>query len=278
MNVKMCALLVLVGLAGAMPRQAAAAVAPHASYVTIVMMENRDYASVVGSPQAPYFNKKLVPQGVLLENSHAVTHPSEPNYLALFSGSTQGLTSDACPVSYASANLASRLAAAGKTFIGWAESMPRDGFTGCYSDDIYARKHDPWVDFTNVPASANRVYKGLPAPRMADVNWVTPNLCNDMHDCSTSRGDRWLSENLPRIIAWDARNNGLLIVTWDEAAPDLFGANRIPTVLVGPMIQPGARNRQKIDHYGVLHTIESIFGLPCIAKDCSAPVIGGIWR
>ncbi|MBV8583318.1 MAG: acid phosphatase, partial [Candidatus Eremiobacteraeota bacterium] len=92
--------------------------APRVSYVTVVLMENRNYDNIVGSSDAPYFNKTLVAQGALLTNSHAVSHPSEPNYLALFSGSTQGITSDACPLSYSSRNLGSELITAGKTFVG----------------------------------------------------------------------------------------------------------------------------------------------------------------
>jgi acid phosphatase len=259
-------------------RGRATAVAPHASHVTIVLMENREYDLVAGNAAAPYFNKTLVPQGVLMRNSHAIGHPSEPNYVALFSGSTHGLTGDDCPVTFSSADIASQLAAKKSSFIGWAESLPRAGYTGCGADD-YARKHAPWVDFTNVPASQNRPYTGWNArAQRTSFNWITPNLCNDMHDCSTQTGDAWLSKNLPPIIAWDATHDGLLVLTWDEADPDSDGTNHIPTVLVGPMIVPGAKDTQHIDHYAVLHTIESIFGIPCIAKACRAPLLTGIWK
>lgn len=247
------------------------------SYVTVVVMENRNYDSIVGNSQARYINDTLIPQGALLRNSHAVSHPSEPNYLALFSGSTQGVDSDACPLKFSSANLASNLAAAGQRFAGWSESLPHDGFAGCYQDDIYARKHAPWVNFTNVPASSNLVYRGLPAANMPAVSFVDPNLCNDMHDCSTRRGDRWLAQNLPPLIAWNAQHAGLLIVTWDEAEPD-NGGNRIPTILVGPMVKAGVKSGRYVDHYGVLRTIESFFGLPCMANDCHAAPITGVWQ
>src|SRR5579862_7721310 len=235
MKMPVCALfaLLLSGCAsvspGTMPASVAAVntagapVAPHASYVTIVMMENRDYDLIVHNADAPYFNKTLVPMGALLTNSHAIGHPSEPNYMGIFSGSTQGVAGDPCPVSVDAPNIASELHKAGKSFVGWAESMPRDGFTGCYSGNLYARKHDPWVNFTNVPASDNRIYTGLPVATMPSLSFVTPNLCNDMHDCSTRRGDAWLSKNLPPMIAWNAKNDGLLIVTWDEADPDNSG-------------------------------------------------------
>lgn len=254
---------------------ASAPIAPHASQVTIVVMENKDYALVGGNPQAPYFNRQLVRQGVLLQNSHAVAHPSEPNYLALFSGSTQDVESDRCPVSFSAPNIASELSAAGKSFAGYSESMPRDGYQGCYRGE-YARKHSPWVDFTNVPAASNRVYRGFPAAP-ATLVWITPNVCHDMHDCSVGVGDAWLSENLPPIIAWDRAHDGLLIVTWDESEPD-YGTNRIPTVLVGPMVRAGAVDRQKVDHYSVLRTIETVLGVPCIENECRVQTIAGIWK
>ncbi len=255
-----------------------AGVPPHASHVTLVMMENRDYRLVAGSPDAPYFNRTLVPQGVLLRNSHAVTHPSQPNYLALFSGSTQGVTGDNCPVQFSAPNLASELLAERLTFVGLAESMPRDGFTGCYAGNLYARKHDPWVDFTNVPPSANLVYRGFPTTNTPSFVWITPNLCNDMHDCSTRTGDDWLAKTLPQIIAWDNAHDGLLIVTWDEADPDATGTNQVATVLVGPMVRAGVPDSQRVDHYGILRTIEQIFGLHCIARDCRATPLEGIWK
>ena len=102
--------------------------APHASTVTVIVMENRDDKAIVGNGAAPYINASLVPASALMTNSHAVAHPSQPNYLALFSGSTQDVTSDACPQSFSVANLGSAAIAAGKSFGGYSESMPSAGF------------------------------------------------------------------------------------------------------------------------------------------------------
>ncbi|MBV9263014.1 MAG: acid phosphatase, partial [Candidatus Eremiobacteraeota bacterium] len=103
------------------------------------------------------------------------------------------------------------------------------------------------------------------------------NLCHDTHDCAVSVGDKWLAKNLPPIIAWNKSHQGLLILTWDEAAPDANGKNQIATVLVGPMVKPGSKSMQNVNHYSVLHTIEAILKVPCIANDCTAPQIKGIW-
>ena len=249
--------------------------APHASSVAVVIMENRDYALIIGSSEAPYINGTLVPEAALMTNSHAIGHPSQPNYVAFFSGSTQGLTDDSCPHSFSTSNAGEELLAAGKTFDGYSESMPYDGYTGCSSGE-YARKHNPWVDFTNVPAASNLVYNGFVTPP-STLTVIVPNLCNDMHDCSTQTGDTWLANNVPAILKYDQTHDGLFILTWDEAAPDANGKNQIATLLVGPMIKPGKYN-QNVNHYSVLHTIETIAGVPCTAGACQAADLKKMWR
>ena len=251
---------------------------PEIDHVTVVMMENRDYASVIGVADAPFINKTLVKEGALLTNSHAVSHPSEPNYLAIFSGSTQGVGSDDCPLNFSKPNLGQELIAAHKTFRGYSESMPKNGYTGCDSGP-YARKHNPWVSFTNVPKSSNLVYTpaGVPGSGLADVTFVVPNLDDDMHDGTTQQGDDWLKSHLPSIISWNAAHKGLLILTWDEASPD-DGTNPIATVLVGPMVKANVRSGQHVDHYAVLRTIETAFGIACTAEACNRKPISGIWN
>lgn len=248
---------------------------PYAKSVVLVIMENRDYDRIIGSPQAPYINRTLVPQAALMTNSHAIGHPSLPNYLALFSGSTQDVPNDSCPHAFATENVGTALVDAGQTFAGYSESMPYDGYTGCGSGE-YARKHNPWVNFTNVPPSSNLVYKGFPKgpPTLAVI---VPNLCNDMHDCSTQTGDAWLEKNLPPILAYNKEHQGLLILTWDEADPDAKRTNQIATLLIGPMVARGSYH-QWILHYSVLRTIETIAGIPCTGNACKVADIKEIWR
>lgn len=253
---------------------ALAAPLPHADHVTIVVMENRNYASVVDNRAAPYFNETLVPRGALITNSHAIEHPSQPNYLDLFSGSNQGVRNDSCPHTFDAPNIATRLFAKHLTFAGYAESMPQPGYAGCRYQGMYARKHAPWTNFSNIPADASRVYTGFPTDPPS-LLWIIPNMCNDMHDCATNVGDAWMRANLPPMIAWNATHNGLLIVTWDESDFDL--TNHIPTLLIGPMIRPG-RYAQHVTHHDVLHTIETIFGLACIARECQASDVTAVWR
>ena len=248
---------------------------PHASQVTLMIMENRDYTRVIGTPDAPYINGTLVPHAALMTNSHAIGHPSEPNYIALFSGSRQHVFTDKCPTYFDAPNLGSELLAAGITFSGYSESMPHDGYRGCFPG-LYDRNHNPWVDFRNLPESVNLVYEDFPDPPPA-VTIIVPNLADDMHNGSTTKGDEWLAMHLPQILKWENEHDGLLILTWDEASPDPKGQNHVATLLMGPMIRPGSYSQQ-IDHFGVLHTIQTIAGVACIAHSCRAPVLMGMWK
>jgi phosphatidylinositol-3-phosphatase len=253
-----------------------AATLPAIAHTVVVVMENHSYGEVIGNPQAPYINQ-LAGQGTVFTNSHAVAHPSEPNYLALFSGSTQGVSSDSCPVTFDAANLASELIAAHKTFTGYAESLPAAGGSVCSSGE-YARKHVPWVDFSNVPPSATQSLTSFPTGnygQLPDVSFVIPNLCHDMHDCSVATGDSWLKRTMGGYATWAQQHASLLIVTWDE--DDGSASNQIPTIFVGQQVRTG-KSARPITHYSVLHTIESLYRLPPNANAATAAVITSVWR
>src|SRR6185369_4979677 len=128
-----------------------AAAVPRPDHIVLVMFENKKYSQINGSSSAPYFNS-LAGQGAKFTKSHGVTHPSQPNYIALFSGSTQGVTSDSCPKSFNTPNLGNQLLAAGYKITAYSEDLPSVGYTGC-SSGKYARKHAPWANFTNLPHS-----------------------------------------------------------------------------------------------------------------------------
>lgn len=255
------AVALLVALVAATPP--AAAGMPRPAHVLVVVFENKGYGEIVGNPQAPYLNS-LLPRSAVLTQSYGVTHPSEPNYLALFSGSTQGVTSDACVTSSLSTpNLATQLRTAGLTFAGYSEGLPSPGYTGCTSGR-YAAKHNPWVDFTNVPASANQPYSALPSEdRLPTVSFVVPDLCNDMHDCPVSTGDAWARTHLAPYVEWARAHQSLLVLTFDE--DDGAGGNHILTLFAGAGIRPG-QYATHATHYTVLRTIEALYGLPPLAQ------------
>jgi hypothetical protein len=260
----------------ARPAAAAAAGVPRPDHVVVVMFENKNYTSVIGSSTAPYFNA-LAAQGASFTNSFGLTHPSQPNYIGLFSGSLQGAIDDTCPLSFAGkANLGSQLIAAGLTFAGYSEAMPSDGYTGCTSG-TYARKHSPWIDFPNVPATANLRYSRFPTDfsQLPTVSFVIPDLCNDMHDCAVATGDTWLKSHLDAYAQWAKTHNSLLIATFDE--DNFTSVNQIATVMVGQKVRPGAYNGQ-INHYNVLRTVEDAYGLAPLGNAATATPITEIWN
>ncbi|MCX5081321.1 alkaline phosphatase family protein [Streptomyces sp. NPDC056121] len=261
---------------GGSSAQAAAGV-PTPDHTVVVVFENHAYNQVIGSSSAPYINS-LKTNGASLSASYALTHPSQPNYFALFSGATQGITDDSCytPGFSSQPNLASELIAAGKTWGSYNEGLPSQGSTTCSSGD-YARKHNPWFGFSNVPTSTAKTFAQFPSDysTLPQVSFVVPDLCSDMHDCSVSTGDTWLKNNLSAYATWAKTHNSLLVVTFDE--DNRLAGNKIPTVLYGQQVTPGATSATTYNHYDVLRTIEDMHGLPHAGNAASGKDITGIW-
>ena len=215
---------------------------PRPDHVVLVIEENKSYNAIIGSPSAPYIND-LTHRGALFISSYAIRHPSQPNYLALFSGSLHGIGDDSCPHSFTGANLAGALLDGGFTFIGYSESMPRPGYRGC-SAGSYERKHNPWVNFVDLPDSVNLPYSSFPTDynQLPAVAIVVPNQANDMHDGPISRGDAWLQTHLEPYVQWAMTNNSLFILTWDEGHNG--SDNRVVTRVE---YKPGPRAKQSAD-------------------------------
>jgi phosphatidylinositol-3-phosphatase len=248
---------------------------PEPAHTVVVVMENHSYADIIGNPAAPFIND-LARQGALFTRSYAITHPSEPNYLALFSGSTQGVADDGCPNRFTAPNLAADLIKAGKSFAGYAEDLPGPGSPVCSAGD-YARKHVPWADFSNVPGSVSLPFTSFPATAFAQlpsVSFVIPNLCHDMHDCTVAVGDAWLRANVGPYADWAMRHDSLLVLTWDE--DDGSQANHILTIFAGQKVRPG-RYAEPITHYSVLATIEAAYMLSRDARAAAVAPITNIW-
>jgi len=250
----------------------AAGQAPRYAHIVVVIEENHSYPEIIGSPAAPYINA-LARHGALFTNAHAVSHPSEPNYMALFAGSTFGIAGDPCPVDASGPSLASELTAAGYSYASFSESMPFPGYEGCSSGE-YARKHNPAANVAGLPPTVNKTFAQFPADyaKLPTVSFVAPNLLDDMHDGTITRGDRWLKAHFGRYVTWAAAHDSLLILTWDEN--DGGPGNQIATVFAGAHVRPGRYGRG-LTHYGVLRTIEQAYGLkPLRASAAAAPVTG----
>jgi phosphatidylinositol-3-phosphatase len=248
---------------------------PRPDHVVIVVEENHAYGDIIGSRNAQYF-AALAGQGALFTQSFALTHPSQPNYLALFSGDTHGVGDDSCPHTFTTDNLGHQLLAAGLGFAGYSENLPGVGSTVCFPGE-YDRDHNPWVDFTNLPAVANQPFSAFPTDysTLPTVSFVMPNLDHDMHNGTVAQADAWFKANLDDYAQWARTHNSLLIVTGDE--DDGSAANRIITILVGQQVKPGSY-ATRIDHYSVLRTLEDAYGLPPLGSAANARPITGIWR
>lgn len=259
------------------PVELAVSALPLPAHIVVVIEENHSDSGVLGNKSAPYIIA-LAANGALMSQSFAVAHPSEPNYLALFAGSTFGVASDACPVDAgAPPNLASELTAAGYTFAGFSEDLPKFGSTTC-SAGKYARKHAPWVNFSNVPAAVSMPFSSFPPSSgyasLPTVSFVIPNLDNDMHDGTVAQADTWLNTNLAAYAAWAKANNSLLVLTWDE--DDNSESNHIPTIIYGANVKANSYS-EPVSHYNVLSTIEQLYGLPKTGYAANAPAITDIW-
>ncbi len=248
------------------------------SHVAIIVMENEAASGVIANSDAPYINSLARRYGVATA-SYAITHPSLPNYLALTSGSTQGITSDCTSCQVSAANLVDQLEAAHVSWRAYLEDYPGRCFAGAGSGE-YAKKHAPFLYYDDVVRSPSRcrdlvgfgaLASDLRRGQLPRFIWITPNLCDDMHDCSVATGDRFLARTVPPLLR-ELGPHGFLILTWDEGdasstAGCCSGAaagGNIATIVAGPGARRGARTAKPVDHYGVLATIEEALALPSL--------------
>lgn len=247
---------------------------PRYDHVIIVIEENHAAGEVMKSP----YLASLADAGMILSHSFAVTHPSQPNYLVLFSGSTQSVQDD-LRHDIIAPNLATALIGAGLSFATFSEGLPFVGFRGARKGH-YVRKHNPCASFLNVPAAVNQPFSAFPSrwDSLPTVSFVVPNLDNDMHDGSIERADEWLRANLDAFARWAPAHNSLLIVTFDEGPgrKDVTTVP-IPTILFGARVRRGQFDGP-VTHYSLLRMLEELYGLPPMGEERDAPRITGIWE
>ncbi len=258
---------------------------PRFRHVVVVVFENHERGDIAGSPDAPTF-RALARRYATLTRYDAVTHPSLPNYLALVSGSTHGVTSDCTDCIVSARSLADTLEASGRTWKTYAEDLPYPGFTGPARGG-YAKKHDPFLYFRDVVASARRRDRVVPFPqlrrdlaagRLPDFALVVPDLCHDMHDCPVATGDAWLRDQIVPLLASPALAGSVVFVVFDEGSSDAGGGGNVEALALGPIVRPGSVFPGATNHYGLLRTIEDAWGLPRLGLSARARPIGGIWR
>ena len=258
---------------------------PVYDHVLIVVEENKDYEQIIGNKKASYINDVLRKEGANLSKSYAEEHFSEGNYFWLFSGSNQhvGFTDKIPSHDLTTGNLGEGLIHAGRSFKGYSEGLPEIG-SMVAEQGLYARKHVPWVSFSNVPrgktvddSSNLRFPQDFPSDYNAlpTVSFVIPNLANDMHSGSIQSGDQWLRQHIDGYYRWAKQHNSLLILTFDENSQfTLTGgvtdpgdknprkANHIVTIFAGAHIKPGDYEEGKgVTHVNVLRTLEAMYKL-----------------
>jgi hypothetical protein len=258
---------------------------PRFRHVLVVVFENKERGTIVGNPAAATFTA-LARRYASLTAYDAVAHPSLPNYLALVSGSTQGITSDCTSCVVDAANLADELEHAGLTWKTYAEGLPAPGYTGA-SAGTYAKKHDPFLYFKDIadsPARRTRVVpftrlaSDLAAGRLPDYALIVPNLCNDMHDCPVSTGDRWLRNDIVPLLGRPQLADSVVFVVFDEGSTGIGGGGHVAAMALGPLVRPGAQFRRASGHYALLRTVEDAWGLPRLGESARARPITSIWR
>ena len=255
---------------------------PRPDHVVILIMENHGYEDIIGNADAPFINS-LAQENALMTASYGLTHPSQPNYLMLFSGSNQGVTNNNVPtgIPWTTPNLGASLIQAGFSFRAFSDGLPSVGFTGS-SSAAYQRKHAPWTNWqgsnsNGFSSSKHHPFTDFPSNfnQLQTVTFVVPDQNHDMHDGTVAQGDVWVETNLSAYITWAKTHNSLFILTFDE--DDGNNLNHIVTVFAGEMVQPG-NYAAACNHYDLLRTIEDMYELPYAGNSATANTIMDVWK
>lgn len=257
-------------------RPAGAAV-PALDHIVVIVMENKSYDQVRVLP----YTASLMASYAYSSASYGITHPSQPNYIALWAGSTLGVTSNTCPAPgspFTAENLGHACETAGVTWKSYNENLPSPGSAVCTVGSLYTRKHNPWTNFSNLNHANERPFTDLAldiaANQLPRLAFVVPNNCNNTHDCALAVGDAWLQNNVPALI--DAVGpRGLVVVTWDE--DNNISGNHILTVFAGPQVRSGFVSTETMNHYRLLRTLCDALGVPAFANAASQVPLTDIW-
>jgi phosphatidylinositol-3-phosphatase len=274
-----CSMVLCALLAG---RATAAAPVPAFAHVVVIVFENKESTSVLGNRAAPTFNSYRR-RYAKLTRYYGVTHPSLPNYLALVSGSTQGITTNCTDCVVDAKSLADTLEASGRTWKTYAEGLPAPGFLGAFNGR-YAKKHNPFAYFRGIVEDPARRARLVPlsqlgpdvrAGALPSFSLVVPDLCHSMHDCSVAVGDAWLRSQIGKFVKLP---NTVVFVVFDEGSTSIRGGGHTAALAIGRAVRPGSRFARVTGHYGILRTIEQAWGLPLLGRSAHVAPITGIWR
>ena len=245
-------------------------------HVVWIVLENKRYSQIIGSANAPYINTLAKRCGSASKFS-AEAHPSLPNYIAMTSGSTQGIDDDRGPSAHP-LSVPSIFSQLGSDWKAFQESMP----TNCSRSNSgrYAVRHNPAAYYANLRGRCEK--QDVPLSSAPDLSarftFITPDLCHDMHSstCASNAtqqvrgGDRWLAGFLPKILGSAQYQAGrtAVFITWDE--DDYSSTQHVPTLVVAPSVPPGTAPSTPFNHYSLLRTTEEMLGLPRLGKATTA--------
>lgn len=253
---------------------------PSVRHIYQIVFENTESTKIIGNVSDARFLNTLITAYEVATNYTAVAKPSQPNYLAMFAGSTLGVT-DNNNHDLTATNLADQIEASGRDWRVAAQNYPMGCFTGASASGgadgsgTYTRKHNPAISFTQISGDPARCAKITDFahfnPAVANYWMIVPNMCNSMHDCSIKVGDTWLKGFLPTILDSPTfQADGLIIITWDEGSTSIGGGGKVATIFISPKGKIVFSSPTAHTHYSLLHTIQGLWDLPCLAKTCSA--------
>ncbi len=281
---------------GGLPTPAQAGSVPAFDHVILIVFENHDYPAVIGNDKLPNFNQ-LAQQNVLFTQYYAVAHPSLPNYLALTSGSTQGIASDCMACFISAPNIADRLEAGGKTWKAYAEDMPSPCYVG--NTQQYDLNHVPFLYYDDIRTNPARcsshvvplsqLSTDLQNNQLPNFVFITPNLCHSAHNCALSAADAWLGPLVDQLRSSPALGQNYAIwIVFDESSSENSGCcglpkgagGRVPAILISPLAKSGFTDSTPQDHYSLLKTILQAWNLPGLAhtQDAATPLVTAPWK
>ena len=253
---------------------------PKFDHIVVITFENKAYRKVIGNPYMPTFNM-YARDYTLLTQFYAVTHPSLPNYLAMVGGNTFDIQENCVNCFIDAPSLPDLIEASGRTWKTYQEDMETPCGLGSQDDNEYVQKHNPFVYFNSIRLDKARcdrsvvplkdLQKDIEAGTLPNFMFVTPNICDDGHDCKMIVTDAWLRNFARQLIpALEKQSsNYLIVLNWDEGQDDTSccglpepAGGRIAVVLISPLVKEHFQDSTPYTHYSLLKTISDAWGLP----------------
>jgi acid phosphatase len=256
----------------------------------VIWLENTDFLQAAEEPNLAW----LASQGITLTNYWAVTHPSEPNYMASVGGDYFAVDDDrfiAVPKNVST--LADLLDERGISFGSYQEHLPYTGFQGFnYSNQVtfandYVRKHNPFIIYDSYTSNATRLSvmknftefeKDLNDQKLPQYVIITPNMTNDAHDTTVKVAGQWSRNFLTPLLQNEYfMNNTLVLLTFDEN--ETYGEqNTAFSILLGGVVPDnlkGTVDNTFYDHYTQIASAEVNWDLHNLGRN---DVTANIWQ